>query len=76
MIDTSKLTLIDGLVYALDDIKTKLSTEEWDAFQRYLRNKPLTTTVDGRKAILRNDLQMYIRLRTNALKSINQDKNI
>lgn len=77
MIDTKKLTLLDGLMYALDEIREKTSPEVWDAFSRYMQGKPFQYAATGQKCILASDLQLYIRIRSNALKNhnINVDKS-
>ena len=72
MINTTKLQKIDGLLYALDEIRQYMKAAEWDAFSRYMQNKPYTLSADGRKCVLVDDFQMYIRLRTNALKKLKE----
>lgn len=74
MIDTNKLTLIDGLGYALDDIKSHTTAEIWDAFSKWFGNKPHFLASNGTKCILSADLQLYIRLRANAIKNLNIKK--
>lgn len=69
MINLKKLTIIDGLMYALDDIKATQTPEIWDAFSRYMEKKPFQYATTGEKCILAGDLQLYIRLRSNALKA-------
>lgn len=70
MIDVNKLQLIDGLAYALDDLQTRLTAEQYVAFTKWFGTRPHHLATDGRKCILASDLQLYIRLRTNALKTI------
>lgn len=67
--DTNKLTLIDGLGYALDEIKVKINDEEWQAFSKWFNNRPPYISLAGTKCVHASDLQLYIRLRANALKS-------
>ena len=68
MISTEKLTLIDGLGYALDEIKQKNKGDEWDAFNKWFGTRPHYNSSNGQKCILSGDLILYIRLRQNALK--------
>lgn len=70
MIETNKLKLLDNLGYALDDIKEHLKPDVWDAFSRWFENKPHYLSISGKKCILANDLQLYIRLRQNAIKDL------
>lgn len=72
MIDPTTLPLVDQLAYALDDLKKKLTGGEYEAFNKWFGNRPYHLAQDGRKCILKNDLQLYIRLRTNALKAHDQ----
>jgi hypothetical protein len=72
IVELSKVELVDGLGYALDDLKAKMKPEEWDAFSKYIKEKPLQLASDGRQCIYEGDLQLYIRLRTNALKAIDK----
>lgn len=74
MVDETRLTLIDGLGYALDEIKEKSTPEVWAAFNKWFGNRPHYLSTDGRKCIHKGDLQLYTRLRTNALKTINEKK--
>lgn len=74
MVDTTRLTLIDGLGYALDEVKEKSTAEVWAAFSKWFGQRPHYLSSDGRKCILAADLQLYTRLRTNALKTINGKK--
>lgn len=71
MIDTNRLTLIDGLGYALDDIKAHTSPEVYEAFIKWFGERPHYLSQEGKKCIHTGDLQLYIRLRNNALKRIN-----
>lgn len=68
MIDTNKLELLDGLGYALDEIKAKSKPDTWEAFSKWFGTRPHYLSQTGKKCILQADLQLYIRLRTNALK--------
>lgn len=70
MINPDTLTLIDTLAYALDELKAKLKPDEYEAFIKWFGTKPHHLSSDGKKCILASDLQLYIRLRTNALKNI------
>jgi hypothetical protein len=74
MINTDKLTLLDGLAYALEDIKATSKPEIYDAFSKWFGNKPHYLSSSGKKCILVADLQLYIRLRTNALQKIGTKK--
>lgn len=72
MIDTKRLTLKDGLGYALTEIQEKTTPEVWVAFTKWFGTKPHFLSSDGTKCILVHDLQLYIRLRANALKQIKE----
>jgi hypothetical protein len=74
MIDRAKLTLIDGLGYALAEIKKVIKPEEYSAFIKWFGNKPHYLSSAGTKCILSADLQLYIRLRSNALKKKDKTK--
>lgn len=74
MIDIQRLTLLDGLGYALDDIEAHTTPEIWDAFSKWFGNKPHYMSTAGTKCILSADLQLYIRLRTNAIKNLGVKK--
>jgi len=74
MIDTTKLKLIDGLMYALEDIKGGNTPETWARFNAYIENKPFHYSSSGKKCVLAGDLQLYIRIRTNTLKSFQPNK--
>lgn len=74
MIDIKRLTLLDGLGYALDDIKAHTTPEIWDAFTKWFGTKPHYLSQTGTKCILEADLQLYIRLRQNALNKLKEIK--
>lgn len=74
VINIEKLTLIDGLGYALDDIKANTNADIFAAFSRWFENKPHYVSQGGKKCIHRGDLQLYIRLRTNILKEMQKTK--
>lgn len=67
MINIDKLQLVEHVAYALAEIEKKMTSDEWEAFNKYLRNKPLYTSPSGDKCIIKNDLQLYVRLRKKAL---------
>lgn len=74
MIDVNRLTLIDGLGYALEDIKAHTSPEVFNAFTKWFGDRPHYLSQDGKKCIHSGDLQLYIRLRANALKRMDIKK--
>ena len=62
MINTKKLKLLDGLGYALQDIHDNTDIKEWKAFIKWFGDKPPYMATTGKKCIMANDLQLYIRL--------------
>lgn len=74
MIDTTKLTLIDGLAYALGDIEAKTKPEEWTAFSKWFSKQPHYLATTGTKCILKADLQMFIRIQSNESKKKDKTK--
>ena len=68
MINIESLQTVDNLAYDLDDIKNSINREEFEAFTKWLERRSTYLSTQGKKCILAGDLQLYIRLRTNALK--------